>query len=144
MDKKNWVRSWIGTGGDDILALYDQLKVELCNENHISFTNFPLPLVMFDELLVRVGLRIPSSTHSTGIYLNCYTLSIRWHKLSISNQNVQYKFLIRYIYVQLVMNTLCIRSKLKNNIDSSAYDSVLEKFSYVGIRWLNSQGVTAP
>ena len=30
------------------------------------------------------------------------------------------------------MNTLRIPPKLKNNIDSSVYDSVLEKFSYIG------------
>jgi len=27
--------------------------------------------------------------------------------------------------------------KIDKNIDSAAYASVLEKFSYVGIRWLN-------
>ena len=55
-------------------------------------------------------------------------LSIRWHNLSKSYRNVLYKLLIRYVYVKLVMNTLCMRPNLEKNIDSSAYASVLEKF----------------
>jgi len=34
------------------------------------------------------------------------TLSIRWYKLSISYRNVLCKLLIRYVYAELVMNTL--------------------------------------
>ena len=41
------------------------------------------------------------------------TLSIRWHKLSISYRNVLYKLLIRYVYVKPVMTTLCIRPNLE-------------------------------
>ena len=69
---------------------------------------------MFDELLVRVGLRITKQyTYYWDPLEPLYTLNIHWYKLSISYQNVQYKFLIRYVYVQLIMNTLRIRTKLK-------------------------------
>ncbi|KAK7093419.1 hypothetical protein V1264_007179 [Littorina saxatilis] len=39
--------------------MYDQLMVELRNEDHASFTNFlRMSPAMFDELLARVGPRI--------------------------------------------------------------------------------------
>jgi len=34
--------------------------------------------------------------------------------------------------------------KIEKNVDSSAYAGILEKFLYVGICWLNRQGVIAP
>ena len=40
-------------------GIYDQLMMELRNEDPASFTNFPrMPPDMFDELLDRVGPRI--------------------------------------------------------------------------------------
>jgi len=53
-----------------------------------------------------------------------------------------------------VSNTLGIRQtrheyakytpNIENNVNCSAYESVLEDFSHVGIRWLNRHGVAAP
>ena len=55
--RKNWVRPWIGRRRQ--FGMYDQLMVELRNEDHVSFTNFlRMPPAMFDELLARVGPRI--------------------------------------------------------------------------------------
>ena len=55
--RKNWVRPWIGRRRQ--FGRYDQLMVEIRNEDHASFINFlRMPPVMFDELLARVGPRI--------------------------------------------------------------------------------------
>ena len=55
--RRNWVRPWIGRRRQ--FGMYDQLMVELRNEDHVSFTNFlRMPPAMFDELLPRVGPRI--------------------------------------------------------------------------------------
>ena len=52
-----WVRPWIGRRLQGVL--YDQLLVELRNEDQTSFKNFMrMPPEMFDELLTRVGPRI--------------------------------------------------------------------------------------
>ena len=49
-----WVRPWIGRRRQ--FGLYDQLLVELRNEDQASFKNFMrMPPEMFDELLTRVG-----------------------------------------------------------------------------------------
>ena len=51
------MRPWIGRRRQ--FGMYDQLMVELRNEDHVSFTNFlRMPPAMFDELLPRVGPRI--------------------------------------------------------------------------------------
>ena len=51
------MRPWIGRRWQ--FGMYDQLMVELHNEDHASFTNFlRMPPAMVDELLVRVGPRI--------------------------------------------------------------------------------------
>ena len=51
------MRQWIGRRRH--FGMYDQLMVELRNEDHASFTNFMrMPPVMFDDLLARVGPRI--------------------------------------------------------------------------------------
>ncbi|KAK7097241.1 putative nuclease HARBI1 [Littorina saxatilis] len=55
--RRNWVRPWIGRRRQ--FGMYDQLMVELRNEDHASFTNFlRISPAMFDELLARVGPRI--------------------------------------------------------------------------------------
>ena len=55
--RRNWVRPWIGRRRH--YGIYDQLMVELRNEDHASFINFlRMPPAMFDELLARVGPRI--------------------------------------------------------------------------------------
>jgi hypothetical protein len=55
--RRQWVRPWIGRRQQ--FGLYDQLMVELRNEDHASFTNFlRMPPDMFDELLARLGPRI--------------------------------------------------------------------------------------
>lgn len=55
--RTSWVRPWIGRRRQ--FGMYDQLMVELRNEDSASFTNFlRMPPVMFDELLARVGPRI--------------------------------------------------------------------------------------
>jgi hypothetical protein len=52
-----WVRPWIGRQRQ--FGLYDQLLVELRNEDQRSFKNFMrMPPEMFDDLLARVGPRI--------------------------------------------------------------------------------------
>ena len=52
-----WVKPWIGRRLE--FGIYDQLTMELRNEDPASFTNFLLmPPDMFDELLDRVGPRI--------------------------------------------------------------------------------------
>ena len=52
-----WARPWIGRRRE--FGIYDQLMMELRNEDPASFTNFlPMPLDMYDELLDRVGQRI--------------------------------------------------------------------------------------
>ena len=59
---------------------------------------------------VIVGDTVPRAMHTLD-YRWAYvvnadnTLSIRWYKLSISDRNVLCTLLIRYAYVQLVMNT---------------------------------------
>ena len=51
------MRQWIGRRRQ--FGIYDQLMVELRNEDEAAFTNFlRMPPAMFDELLARVGLRI--------------------------------------------------------------------------------------
>ena len=55
--RRSWVREWIGRRRK--FGIYDQLMVELRNEDQASFTNFlRMPPDMFDELLARVGPRI--------------------------------------------------------------------------------------
>ena len=55
--RNHWVRPWIGRRRQ--FGMYDQLMVELRNEDHASFTNFlRMPPEMFDELLARVIPRI--------------------------------------------------------------------------------------
>jgi len=55
--RKYWVRPWIGRRRQ--FGLYDQLLVELHNEDQKAFKNFMrMPPEMFDELLTRVGPRI--------------------------------------------------------------------------------------
>ncbi|XP_070188769.1 uncharacterized protein [Littorina saxatilis] len=55
--RRNWVRPWIGRRRQ--FGMYDQLMVELRNEDHASFTNFlRTSPAMFDELLARDGPRI--------------------------------------------------------------------------------------
>jgi len=55
--RRYWVRPWIGRRKE--LGMYDQLMVELRNEDHASFNNFlRMSPAMFDELLARVGPRI--------------------------------------------------------------------------------------
>ena len=55
--RRHWVRPWIGRRRE--YGLYDQLMVELRNEDPASFINFlRMPPEMFDELLERVGPRI--------------------------------------------------------------------------------------
>ena len=45
-------------------GIYNQLMVDLGNEDHASFTNFlHIPLDMYDELLCRVGPNI-TKTHT--------------------------------------------------------------------------------
>lgn len=52
-----WVRPWIGRRRQ--FGLYDQVLVELRNEDQASFKNFMrMSPEMFDELLARVGPRI--------------------------------------------------------------------------------------
>ena len=52
-----WVKPWIGRRRQ--FGLYDQLMVELRNEDQRSFKNFlRMSPEMFDELLDRVGPRI--------------------------------------------------------------------------------------
>ena len=54
MRREVWVKPWIGRRCE--FGLYDQLMVELRNEDHRSFKNFlRMPPEMFDELLERVG-----------------------------------------------------------------------------------------
>ena len=56
-----WVRPWIGRRRQ--FGLYDQLLVELRQEDQKSFKNFMrMPPDMFDELLARVGPRITKQT----------------------------------------------------------------------------------
>lgn len=55
--RRNWVRPWIGRRQQ--FGMYDQLMVELRNEDHASFVNFMrMSPAMFDELLARVGPRL--------------------------------------------------------------------------------------
>ena len=81
-----------------------------------------------------VGDTLPRTMHTLD-YRWAYvvnadnTLSIHWYKLSISDRNVLCTLLIRYAYIQLVMNT---PKTLKKNINTSAYASVLHTFSYAG------------
>ena len=52
--RRFWVRPWIGRRRQ--FGLYDQLLVQLRNEDQASFKNFMrMPPEMFDELLTRVG-----------------------------------------------------------------------------------------
>ena len=61
--RRFWVRPWIGRRLQ--FGLYDQLLVELRNEDQASFKNFMrMPPEMFDELLTRVGPRI--TKHNTN------------------------------------------------------------------------------
>jgi len=55
--RRYWVRPWIGRRRQ--FGLYDQLLVELRNEDQKTFKNFMrMPPEMFDELRTRVGPRI--------------------------------------------------------------------------------------
>ncbi len=55
--RRFWIRAWIGRRVQ--FGLYDQLLVELRNEDTASFINFMrMPPEMFDEILARVGPRI--------------------------------------------------------------------------------------
>ena len=55
--RRHWVRPWIGRRQQ--FGLYDQLMVELRNEDQAAFTNFlRMPPDMYDELLTRIGPRI--------------------------------------------------------------------------------------
>ena len=55
------------------------------------------------------------------------TLSIRWYKLSKRDRNVLCTLLIRYAYVQLVMNT-------PKTFKKHRYFSVRQRFTYILIR----------
>ena len=57
--RRFWVRPWIGRRRQ--FGLYDQLLVQLRNEDQVSAKNFmrmPPENLMFDELLTRLGARI--------------------------------------------------------------------------------------
>ena len=55
--RRYWVRPWIARRRQ--FGLYDQLMVELRNDDHEAFINFlRMPPAMFDELLTRVGPKI--------------------------------------------------------------------------------------
>ena len=55
--RRFWIRPWIGRRRQ--FGLYDQLLVELRNEDQSAFKNFMrMQPEMFDELLTRVGPRI--------------------------------------------------------------------------------------
>lgn len=61
--RQYWIRPWIGRRVR--FGLYDQLMVELRNEDSASFTNFlRMAPEMFDELLDRIGPRI-TKQHTT-------------------------------------------------------------------------------
>ena len=57
--RRCWTRPWLSVTRRRAFGLYDQLMVELRNEDPESFTNFMrMPPAMFDEILQRVGPRI--------------------------------------------------------------------------------------
>ena len=58
-----WIRPWI-VDDDSLACIYDQLMVELRNEDQMAFKNFMrMPSEMLDELLTRVGPKI--TKHNT-------------------------------------------------------------------------------
>ena len=55
--RTTWIRPWIGRRRE--FGMYDQLMVELRNEDTASFKNFlRMPTDMYDEIVARVGPRI--------------------------------------------------------------------------------------
>ncbi len=67
-----WVRPWITRRLD--FGLYDQLLVELRNEDQGAFKNFMrMPPDMYDELLRRVGPRITKQNTKYRFVLNLFS-----------------------------------------------------------------------
>ena len=69
--KRWWTRRWLGEERRFRFGLYDQLMVELRNEDKKAFENFMrMPTDMYDELVTRLSLRITrKQPHFVSLYL---------------------------------------------------------------------------
>ena len=82
------MRPWVGRIRE--FGIYDQLRVELCNEDHASFTHFlRMPPYMYNELLRRVDPKI-IKTHTRCSELGLLALTL--HHLAHVNKYASIMF----------------------------------------------------
>ena len=118
--RRFWVRPWIGRRRQ--FGLYDQLLVELRNEEQASFKNFMLmPPEMFDELLTRVGQRITKhngnykETLDPGLKL---ALTLRHIAAGTKYHSMSYGWRVRHNTISLLIPKVCqaIIDKYKDEV----------------------------
>lgn len=89
--RRHWVRPWITRRPH--FGLFDQLMVELRNEDQASFTNFMrMPPAMFDELLNRVGPRIAKQYTRDDVLEPGLKLALTLRHLASGNTYASMKF----------------------------------------------------
>ena len=104
-----WIRPWIGRRRQ--FGLYDQLMVELRNEDQKAFKNFlRMPPEMFDELLQRVG---PSITKQHTSYRPSLepgmklALTLRHLASGSTFANMQYGWRVPHNTMSVVVREVC-------------------------------------
>ena len=104
-----WVRPWIGRRVE--FGMYDQLMVELRNEDQKSFKNFlRMPPQMFDELLGRLGPRITKQHTSYRAPLEPgLKLALTLRHLASGNcySSMQYGWRVPHNTQSLVVREVC-------------------------------------
>ncbi|XP_054763663.2 uncharacterized protein LOC129270291 [Lytechinus pictus] len=107
--RRYWVRPWIGRRRQ--FGLYDQLLVELRNEDQAAFKNFMrMPPEMFDELLTRVG---PSITKQNTTYRDALNpglklaLTLRHLASGTKYRSMSYGWRIPHNTISLLIPEVC-------------------------------------
>ena len=106
--RRHWVRPWITRRPH--FGLFDQLMVELRNEDQASFTNFMrMPPAMFDELLNRVGPRIAKQYTRDDVLEPGLKLALTLRHLASGNTYASMKFAWRVPHntQSLVVRAVC-------------------------------------
>ena len=107
--RRFWVRPWIGRRRQ--FGRYDQLLVELRNEDQASFKDFMrMPPDMFDELLTRMGPRITKHTANyketldPGLKL---ALTLRHITSETKYHSTSYGWRVRHNTISLFIPKVC-------------------------------------
>lgn len=107
--RRFWVRPWIGRRRQ--FGLYDQLLVELRNEDQAAFKNFMrMPPDMFDELLNRVGPRVTKQNttyrqaHDPGLKL---ALTLRHLASGTRYRSMSYGWRVPHNTISQIVPEVC-------------------------------------